>query len=105
MLKLTTLSTTFDRLQEEEVWSRNHSYRAPTHSLPNLYQALYLETTSPKPHTQTSSPITNPKPQVVPTRRNPNPIKRITPNQMQERRDKGLCYYCDEKYQLGHRCS
>ena len=23
---------------------------------------------------------------------------------MKERRDKGLCYYCDEKFQLGHRC-
>lgn len=23
---------------------------------------------------------------------------------MQERREKGLCYNCDEKYQMGHKC-
>lgn len=29
------------------------------------------------------------------------PIKRISPNQMQERREKGLCYFCDDRYQPG----
>jgi hypothetical protein len=24
---------------------------------------------------------------------------------MQERREKGLCYFCDERYQPGHRCN
>ncbi|CAI9771199.1 unnamed protein product [Fraxinus pennsylvanica] len=24
--------------------------------------------------------------------------------QMKERRDRGLCYYCDDKWALGHRC-
>jgi len=24
---------------------------------------------------------------------------------MQERREKGLCYFCDEKYHQGHKCS
>lgn len=23
---------------------------------------------------------------------------------MKERRDRGLCYYCDDKWALGHRC-
>ena len=32
------------------------------------------------------------------------PIKRITPTQMDERRKKGLCYNCDEKWGLGHKC-
>ena len=44
---------------------------------------------------------------------NPNPnisknstpiIKRLTPPEMEERRKKGLCYNCDEKFAPGHRC-
>ncbi|OMO81561.1 reverse transcriptase [Corchorus capsularis] len=31
-------------------------------------------------------------------------IKRLTPAEMQARRAKGLCYNCDEKYSLGHKC-
>lgn len=32
------------------------------------------------------------------------PIKRLTAAEMQQNRDKGLCYNCDEKFVLGHRC-
>ncbi|KAF3668248.1 hypothetical protein FXO38_08178 [Capsicum annuum] len=31
------------------------------------------------------------------------PIKRLSPVEMQQRREKGLCYYCDEKYVANHR--
>ncbi|KAA8540964.1 hypothetical protein F0562_024898 [Nyssa sinensis] len=34
----------------------------------------------------------------------PSPFRRITNQESRERREKGLCYYCDEKYSLGHRC-
>ncbi|VFQ65141.1 unnamed protein product [Cuscuta campestris] len=34
-----------------------------------------------------------------------NPVRRITNAEAKERRDKGLCYYCDEKFFPGHRCS
>ncbi|KAA8539377.1 hypothetical protein F0562_026069 [Nyssa sinensis] len=34
----------------------------------------------------------------------PSPFRRITNQEARERREKGLCYYCDEKYSLGHRC-
>ncbi|KAF8389533.1 hypothetical protein HHK36_024048 [Tetracentron sinense] len=33
------------------------------------------------------------------------PIKRLTPLEIKERRDKGLCYNCDEKFHIGHRCT
>ncbi|XP_075088549.1 uncharacterized protein LOC142170516 [Nicotiana tabacum] len=36
-----------------------------------------------------------------PTYRN---AKRLTPAEMEERRSKGLCYNCDEKYSFGHVC-
>ena len=32
------------------------------------------------------------------------PIKRISLAQMEERKKKGLCYSCDEKWGLGHKC-
>ena len=31
--------------------------------------------------------------------------KRLTPQQMDERREKGLCFNCDNKYSKGHKCS
>lgn len=33
------------------------------------------------------------------------PIRRINPTQMQGRRERELCYDCDEKSHLDHRCN
>nr|XP_023922229.1 uncharacterized protein LOC112033677 [Quercus suber] len=32
------------------------------------------------------------------------PLQRLTGAQMEERRKQGLCYNCDEKWQVGHKC-
>ena len=32
------------------------------------------------------------------------PLQRLTNAQMEERRKQSLCYNCDEKWQLGHKC-
>jgi hypothetical protein len=32
------------------------------------------------------------------------PIKRLTPEEVKERQAKGLCFKCNDKYVLGHRC-
>ena len=32
------------------------------------------------------------------------PIQRLSPSQMKEQRDKGLCYNCDDKWVQGHKC-
>ena len=34
----------------------------------------------------------------------PKPI-RLTPQQLEEKRAKGLCYSCDSKYTKGHKCA
>jgi hypothetical protein len=34
----------------------------------------------------------------------PKSFRRITNQEAKERREKGLCYYCDEKFIPGHRC-
>jgi hypothetical protein len=31
-------------------------------------------------------------------------LKRLTPQQMDKRREKGLCFNCDNKYIKGHKC-
>ncbi|RVW39895.1 hypothetical protein CK203_083170 [Vitis vinifera] len=32
------------------------------------------------------------------------PIRRLTPTELREKREKGLCYNCDQKYFANHRC-
>ncbi|XP_062092349.1 uncharacterized protein LOC133798158 [Humulus lupulus] len=34
----------------------------------------------------------------------PLPIKRLTPSEMRDKRERGLCFTCDEKYSFGHKC-
>ncbi len=31
-------------------------------------------------------------------------VKRLNPAELKERRDRGLCFNCDEKFSPGHRC-
>ena len=31
-------------------------------------------------------------------------VKKISPTEMQLRREKGLCYFCDEKFYFSHKC-
>ena len=117
MFKPTTLAAAFGlaRLQEEEVNRKYHPYK--TSSTPNQSYTTNLRI-QPKPYNinpMTKFPATNttlrlPAPQHARNnspfpKRNPYPIKRISPNQMQERREKGLCYFCDERYQPGHKCN
>ncbi|XP_026400008.1 uncharacterized protein LOC113295889 [Papaver somniferum] len=77
------------------------TYSSNTHSIRPVLSPL---TTPPKP------PFTNSKPLVTlpatPTKLEPSlpPINRLTPAQMKVRREKGLCYNCDEFYKHGHIC-
>ncbi|XP_062119217.1 uncharacterized protein LOC133832962 [Humulus lupulus] len=32
------------------------------------------------------------------------PVKKLTSTEMKDRRDRGLCYTCDEKFNYGHKC-
>ncbi|XP_050895185.1 uncharacterized protein LOC127101785 [Lathyrus oleraceus] len=42
-------------------------------------------------------PAGNPPPSSI-------PIRRLSPTEMQERRSRGLCFNCDDKFSPGHRC-
>jgi hypothetical protein len=39
----------------------------------------------------------------VPSSKTPQPT-RLTPQQLEERKTKGLCFNCDNKYSKGHKC-
>ncbi|XP_061356872.1 uncharacterized protein LOC133301271 [Gastrolobium bilobum] len=61
------------------------------------------------PNNQRQQPGLLPTPNrgVVNTAGNPRdtmPIKRLSAAEMMERREKGLCYYCDEKFNRSHVC-
>lgn len=117
MFKPNTLVAAFGlaRLQKEEVTGKQYPCRntqaqspyAPSFKptplrLPGQNTIPRLPALNPVLRFPTpQNPIPNPPFQ----RRNPFPIKCISPNQMQERRDKGLCNFCDEKYHQGHKCS
>jgi len=71
-----------------------------------------LRDSKPKPfrptsHTNPFNPSTSTPNRTTPTNSTPFtlPIKRLTPTQLQEHRAQGLCYNCDEKFILGHKCS
>ncbi|KAL5842416.1 hypothetical protein ACOSQ3_013019 [Xanthoceras sorbifolium] len=63
--------------------------------------------TPPKSGNATPTGILGPPPGVetaATTNVPPITFKRITSQEARERREKGLCYYCDEKFVAGHRC-
>ena len=55
-----------------------------------------MATRKPTTHTYKDGSVTNP--------RLPQPT-RLTPQQLEEKRAKGLCYSCDSKYNKGHKCA
>ncbi|XP_062093442.1 uncharacterized protein LOC133799441 [Humulus lupulus] len=54
-------------------------------------------------HGYTTPTITN-QPPISQAGIAPLPIKKLTPAEMKDRRDKGLYYTCDEKFSYGHKC-
>lgn len=65
-----------------------------------------LERGGPLKPAFTNSPPLLPNPNFHPQNviRNRLPIKRLSPTEIQQRREKWLCFRCDEKYSAGHKC-
>lgn len=110
MFKPTALSAAFGlaRLQEEEVSRRtqgflpkNQPQNTTTQNSTLKSLALNLILRLPAPPNRQESRNTQPNPPRKPTL----PIRRISSTQMQETRDRELCYYCDLKFHPGHWCN
>ena len=73
------------KFQDFSLKNHSHSISSSSHS------SIPLQFSKHPPSTDTSS-----KPTL--------PIKRLTPTEMQARREQGLCFNCDEKYSKAHKC-
>ncbi|XP_026378323.1 uncharacterized protein LOC113272740 [Papaver somniferum] len=74
---------------------------------PYTVKSFFSPSSTLTKHNTSSSPpiVTHP---TTPTRTSSDnyfpPVKRLTHSQMQVRKDKRICYNCDEFYRKGHRC-
>ena len=60
--------------------------------------------THQKNNTSTSVGLLGPPPIISPNQKSEGGFTRITNQEARDRRAKGLCFYCDEKFVRGHRC-
>ncbi|XP_057953074.1 uncharacterized protein LOC131147593 [Malania oleifera] len=79
------------KLQEEHQWALKKSLFPKTHHQP-------ATTTHSQPYNPANYPKQQPKPITT------NQITKMTPNQLKEKRDKGLCFNCNAKWHPGHKC-
>jgi hypothetical protein len=78
----------FARMREDEL---NHMNK-PMYSDISKY--------SPKPPWESSPTTTPPSPKTTGSQ-----VKKLSWDEMQQRREKGLCFNCNEQYTPGHRCA
>lgn len=74
------------------IFPNRHSYNTKTdtsHSLPKSTLPPLLPTPNTKPFSQSQKH---------------HQVKKNSPAEMQIRREKGLCYFCDEKFSFTHKC-
>ena len=83
------------RLQEEKILEHRRAFRQRPHPSPPQHSPTPLSIVTPTP-----SPPLLPSPPKPP----PLPIRRLTPEEIASRRERGLCFHCDEKFTRGHRC-
>lgn len=62
-----------------------------------------------KPSTPAPTPVPLATPNLPllpsPTKTPPLPVRRLTPEELASRCERGLCFYYDEKFMRGHRCA
>lgn len=105
---------------KRDVISQTPTSLSRAFALAKLFEDKYSPLPSKTPNSTTSKPyhypgpnispkttptppiLPNPKPTITSTKN--NPVKNITRAEMQLRREKGLCYYCDEKFSITHKC-
>ncbi|XP_028220447.1 uncharacterized protein LOC114402121 [Glycine soja] len=78
------------RLQEEKLAKNRRSFRNRPPSFSMIPQNPI--SVPPSPCTVSAQSLS------------PVPLKRLTPDELASRRERGLCFKCDERYHRGHRC-
>lgn len=57
----------------------------------------------PRPLATTNTNVVQKAPNNLGTS-NPIPTRRLSPQELREKREKGLCFYCDKKFTAEHKC-
>jgi hypothetical protein len=78
-----------DKINDRSTYNRNTAMSSNTQ---NYHRQSFKPSVLSNPTKPTSPPAKH------------IPIKRLTPAELQARRDQNLCYNCDEKFSPGHRC-
>ncbi|XP_050911420.1 uncharacterized protein LOC127126527 [Lathyrus oleraceus] len=80
-------------------WTRN-STNPPITTTPIQQPSTQI------PQSQTTPPHTKPTslPPLLPTPQSTLPVRHLPPAEIRDRRSKGLCFKCDEKWNPSHRC-
>ena len=92
-------------LQRAMALARAFERRSSALSLATFSRASRLPP-RPTATSATTTAVTAPAPtsgSVTPSNP-PRPLRRLTPAEMAEHRQQGLCYNCDEQYTRGHKC-
>ncbi|KAK6139155.1 hypothetical protein DH2020_027104 [Rehmannia glutinosa] len=95
MFEPTTLQETIDlgKKQIQTLEAITRKMKTPARSFtPSYTNFKKPEPLLPNPGKAQTNPVTKP------------PIKLLTASEMAARREKGLCYNCDEPFSFGHRC-
>jgi len=93
------------RLQEDKLNDRSHLYpHRRTETTPTPTPNIPQNTERPNPNPRLALTTTPTNPPATNTNCPAPTIRRLSLSELQARRDRGLCYNCDELYFNGHRC-
>ncbi|MCI02194.1 hypothetical protein A2U01_0023226, partial [Trifolium medium] len=91
----------------EEKYSTNlkqKNYSTPTRNNSPYTQKPYQNSQKNDSPTKSPLPALLPTPSTKPFNNRNSNIKKLSPAEIQLRRDKGLCYFCDDKFSPSHKC-
>ncbi|XP_057775458.1 uncharacterized protein LOC130994433 [Salvia miltiorrhiza] len=80
----------------------NRQFNRPAYSPSSVPRPPPAHTPTPPPssHPITTPPITGPRRETTTA----VPVRRLTPAETREKRERGLCFHCDQKWNPAHRC-
>nr|KYP48653.1 Transposon Ty3-I Gag-Pol polyprotein [Cajanus cajan] len=87
--------------EEKYVPDNGHKNTSYNHRYSTVYSSTSRNTSNRSIVKQNLPPLL-PTPTLPPSKN--NAVKKITPVEMQLRREKGLCYFCDDKFTFNHKC-
>jgi len=111
-LKSKVISRALHSLLQAVSFAKLFEEKFPKHKFPYFPAKSLTQNTSKlsliantNPPINTNTPINTNPPPLLPTPLKPNNLKLLTPADIQFRREKGICFTCDEKYSPSHRCA